>query len=74
MTGRGKIGKAMACFEPMPNDLMTILICNMGIDYKQAVAEYQKPGGPERLRHLAGEYVHNIKTNATEEGSPKGQQ
>lgn len=64
----------MACFEPMPKDLMTILICNMGLDYKQTVAEYQQPGGPERLRHLVGEYVHMISTTMPQEGSPKGQQ
>lgn len=64
----------MACCEPMPNDLMTILICNMGLDYRQTLAEYQQPGGPERLRHLAGEYVHAIAAAPIQEGSPEGQQ
>ena len=50
----------MACYEPMPNDLMTILVMNMGLDLRQTMAEYTEPGGPERLRQLAGNYVQSI--------------
>lgn len=52
----------MACFAPMPNDLLSILVLNMGRDYAGVLTEYQQPGGPERLRQLAGEYVHSIRT------------
>lgn len=57
----------MACLAPMPNDLLSILVLSMGRDYCAVLTEYQQPGGPERLRQLAGEYVHSIR-NQTQQG------
>lgn len=64
----------MACYEPMPNDLMTILVMNMGLDLRQTMAEYTEPGGPERLRQLAGDYVQAIRNHRQQEGHPQGAQ
>lgn len=64
----------MACYEPMPNDLMTILVMNMGLDLRQTMAEYTEPGGPERLRQLAGDYVQTIRNHRQQEGHPQGAQ
>lgn len=50
----------MACQMPMPNDLMTILVCNIGLDYRQVVAEYLQPGGAEHLKSIAADYVRTI--------------
>ncbi len=61
----------MSCYDPMPNDLLQILV-NSGYGYIEATREYQTPGGPERLRQLAWDYVQAIATanRPSQEGSP----
>lgn len=61
----------MACFDPMPATLLKTLV-DMGERYESLIREYQEPGGPERLRHRAAEFVQNIITSQ-QEGEPRGQ-